>query len=393
MSVDLQDLILVYDGSVKRVWRPEGDDGSYWFEFTDDYSVFDWGKMPDTIANKGKALLALGAFFFQYLADNKTFINLSESLHLSKFNQEWLTKRLNHPVFQRLTTHGARHHFQGLVAADGKPTKIEDIEKTRSYMSVVKAEVQRPMPTTLLDQTVFYYSHDIVDDRRLVPLEVVFRFGMPRGSSLKSRLQADPTYAQTLGLTATPEEGQWFDRPVLEFYTKLEPKDRLLSIQEALTISGLTPERFEELTELAYAVALAIYHHFAETAVELWDGKFEFLVDHKGLMLADSVGPDELRLVFNGHSLSKEMIREFYRDSSWQKVIGKAQKMAAAQNRLDWQEICSNDLKESPTPLSPQFKAVVDKLYGVLANHTIGYSVFDRHPTLPQFIDSVGNLK
>jgi len=107
LSVELQDLILVYDGSVKRVWRPAGDDGSYWFEFTDDYSVFDWGKMPDTIANKGKALVALGAFFFQYLADNKTWINLAESSHLQKFNQEWLRRLLNQPLFNRLTTHGA----------------------------------------------------------------------------------------------------------------------------------------------------------------------------------------------------------------------------------------------------------------------------------------------
>ncbi|CAN5445109.1 phosphoribosylaminoimidazolesuccinocarboxamide synthase [soil metagenome] len=388
MSVDLQDLILAYDGSVKRVWRPEGDDGSYWFEFTDDYSVFDWGKMPDTIANKGKALVALGAFFFQHLADNKTWINLSESVHLSKFNQDWLNKRINQPLFQRLTTHGARHHFQGLVGNDGKALSLEQIPNNQAYMSVVKAEVQRPEPTSLLDQTVFYYSHDITDARRLVPLEVVFRFGMPPGSSLKSRLEADPSYAQTLGLSSVPEYG-WFERPVLEFYTKLEPKDRLLSIQEALTISGLTPKRFEELSELAYATALAIYHHFAECGIELWDGKFEFLEDHKGLLLADSIGPDELRLVYSGHSLSKEMIRQFYRDSSWQKAISKAQKMALSQNRLDWQEICIKDLKEQPSQLSPQFKAVADKLYGVLANHTIGYDVFPQHPTLPQFVDSI----
>jgi phosphoribosylaminoimidazole-succinocarboxamide synthase len=133
---------------------------------------------------------------------------------------------------------------------------------------------------------------------------------MPAGQlAQKSRLAADPSYAQSAGPElAVPEEG-WFERPVLEFYTKLEPKDRLLSIQEALTISGLTPKRFEELAELAFATALAIYHHFAERGIELWDGKFEFLEDHKGLLLADSIGPDELRLVYSGHSLSKEMIQ------------------------------------------------------------------------------------
>ncbi len=389
MSVNLQDLILVYDGSVKRVWRPAGDDGTYWFEFTDDYSVFDWGKMPDTIANKGKALAALGAFFFQHLADNKTWINLQESSHLLKFNQDWLRKLFNQSSFNRLTTHGARHHYQGLVTSDGAATTIEQIPAQQTYMAVTKAEVERPEATSILDQTVFYYTNKITDVRKLVPLEVVFRFGMPAGSSLKSRLKADPGYAQILGLSVLPEDNQWFERPVLEFYTKLEPKDRLLSVQEALTISGLTPARFEELTELAYVTALAIYHHFAERGIELWDGKFEFLEDHKGLLLADSIGPDELRLVFSGRSLSKEMIREFYRGSNWQMAIAKAQKLAAQENRLDWQKICIDDLGEQPDNLSPQFKAVADKLYGVLANHTIGYSVFDQHPTLPQFIDSI----
>src|SRR6056297_2655607 len=39
------------------------------FVFTDDYSVFDWGKMPDTIANKGASLCSMGAFNFELLED------------------------------------------------------------------------------------------------------------------------------------------------------------------------------------------------------------------------------------------------------------------------------------------------------------------------------------
>lgn len=388
MTVDLQDLILVYDGSVKRVWRPPGDDSSYWFEFTDDYSVFDWGKMPDTVANKGKALLAIGAFFFDYLADNKNWSAIKESKYLSRISEGWLKKKINGPVFEELATNGMRHHFQGLVSPAGKAVKISDLEQTDAYMSVMKAIVERPEPVNLLNQTVFAYKHQ-TEDLRLVPLEVVFRFGMPQGSSLKKRLEKDPSYASKLGLTQVPGEGEWFERPVLEFYTKLEPKDRLLSIQEALLISGLSPERFETLAELTYALALALHHRFAECGIELWDGKFEFLEDRRGLMLADSIGPDELRLVFAGHNLSKEMIRQFYRDTPWQLSLEKAQKMAADRNTLDWQSICIEELKQKPDNLSSSFKNVVNKLYGVLANQVAGYSVFDHHPTLPQFADSI----
>lgn len=37
------------------------------FVFTDDYSVFDWGKMPDQIPEKGASLCTMGAFNFELL--------------------------------------------------------------------------------------------------------------------------------------------------------------------------------------------------------------------------------------------------------------------------------------------------------------------------------------
>ena len=37
------------------------------FVFTDDYSVFDWGKMPDEIPQKGRSLCAMGAANFEAL--------------------------------------------------------------------------------------------------------------------------------------------------------------------------------------------------------------------------------------------------------------------------------------------------------------------------------------
>ena len=39
------------------------------FVFTDDYSVFDWGKMPDAVPNKGASLCAMGAANFERLED------------------------------------------------------------------------------------------------------------------------------------------------------------------------------------------------------------------------------------------------------------------------------------------------------------------------------------
>ena len=37
------------------------------FEFSDRYSVFDWGEMPDSIPGKGASLCTMGAFNFELL--------------------------------------------------------------------------------------------------------------------------------------------------------------------------------------------------------------------------------------------------------------------------------------------------------------------------------------
>ena len=58
-------------GSVKDleiIKKPDKDEhGIGRFHFSDRYSVFDYGEMPDIIENKGKALCMLSAYFFEIL--------------------------------------------------------------------------------------------------------------------------------------------------------------------------------------------------------------------------------------------------------------------------------------------------------------------------------------
>ncbi len=391
MSVKLQDKNLIYEGSVKRVFK--NVDGNLLFQYTDDYSVFDWGKMPDTIANKGRSLAIMGAHFFNHLAEAKNWSSMPNSVHLKRFNQSWLKERFAHRVYSSLLSkHGVRSHYIGLVDEQNKQISFKAAANQLPYLTVVEASVIRPKPVVLANQNVYYYeplSESEPTKPRLVPLEVIFRFGMPAGSSLKGRLEKDPSYAKVLGLDNIPEENSWFDRPVIEFFTKLEDKDRLLSAQEALVISGLTPERFEDLVETARDLALGLFVLFAERGIELWDGKFEFAVDKNGLLLVDSIGPDELRLIYKGVHLSKEMIRQVYRGSSWEKAIKDAQNIAKQQGRTDWKEICRKDLKEEPKPLPGPSKAMIDQLYGVIVNQLVGEEIFANQPTLDEFVAMV----
>ncbi|GFP24471.1 phosphoribosylaminoimidazole-succinocarboxamide synthase [Candidatus Hakubella thermalkaliphila] len=50
--------------------KPEGGrTGIGRFIFSDRYSVFDWGEMPDHIKNKGTALCIIGACLFEKLEE------------------------------------------------------------------------------------------------------------------------------------------------------------------------------------------------------------------------------------------------------------------------------------------------------------------------------------
>ena len=56
---------MIYEGSVKNV-RGEKGKAPYIFEFSDRYSIFDWGQMPDLLTDKGASLAFMGWFFFMF---------------------------------------------------------------------------------------------------------------------------------------------------------------------------------------------------------------------------------------------------------------------------------------------------------------------------------------
>jgi phosphoribosylaminoimidazole-succinocarboxamide synthase len=395
-ATNIDKLELLYQGSVKRVFASKEQAQRLYFEFTDDYSVFDWGKMPDTIANKGRALTLMGAHFFCQLADPVFWRQLANSPRLASLNRQWLNELFATPVYRRLAADGMSSHYLGLRSNSGQQLSIAEAATTNGavYMEVKRAEVVRPLPTVVMGQPIYYYPPvPAAVEQRLVPLEVVFRFGMPAGSSLKERLAANPDYALQLGLETVPAEGTMFDRAVIEFFTKLEPKDRLLSVQEALLISGLPPQQFIELTHTVQLAALALFEIFGERAIELWDGKFEFILDRDQLLLADSIGPDELRLIYQGFQLSKEMIRQVYRGSRWEKALKEAQKLAKQRGSVDWKTICRDELQALPDALPAPFKSQIDRLYPVLTNHIVGQSLFAQQPELAAFAASLHEVQ
>jgi phosphoribosylaminoimidazole-succinocarboxamide synthase len=93
------------------------------FDFSDRYSVFDWGEMPDLIESKGAALCLMGAY-----------------------------------CFEQLEKKGVKTHYRGLIDTDGKVTKISELKQPSNIMEVSLANVYKPKTNIIDGKIVHDYS-------------------------------------------------------------------------------------------------------------------------------------------------------------------------------------------------------------------------------------------
>jgi phosphoribosylaminoimidazole-succinocarboxamide synthase len=380
---------LLYSGSVKDVYGIKSQD-PYVFLFSDRYSIFDWGQMPDSFAGKGEALAVMGDLFFRHLGRSSTWLHWYLPESYPKF---WRDSLATSPVWSELRQNGLTHHSLGLV--DERMQKVP--EGGRSKRLAVQALTRPPVSSHLESgKLVWDYSqYEARPQDTLVPLEVVFRFGAPEGSSFLERLQTVPGYAKSFGFNENPQAGQWFDYPVVEFFTKLEPTDRYLSREEAMQVACLSQDELDRLTATSLLIALRLKDLFAGMGLELWDGKFEFgfspqgLDGARGFQLVDSIGPDELRLLGpGGIHFSKEFLRRVYRGGAWYKAAEKAKKLAKERGEKDWKKICREELGQSPEKLPANALKAATDLYPVLADAAaiafLGKPVFGNLPTVKE---------
>lgn len=374
---------LVYRGSVKNirmVREPKmRSPGRYVFAFTDDYSVFDYGKMPDKIRGKGSAIAMMSAYLFEALEDPSAWKSLFRKASVwDRAGGKKARDRLeNSAAGRRLLAEGLATHYLGLLDRDGRCVRFDQLRTPSNRILVKAVPVIAPKQVTVHQKTVWDYSvfHPGLP-QFLIPLENVFRFGVPKGSSLLDRLRKDPAYGREIGLDWIPREGQWLQRPVLEFFSKLEPLDRHLRLEEALNFCGLRGEQFQALCDLSLLVAVFLYSLFLEKGLDLWDGKFEFVKTGDDLLLADSITPDELRITYKGAQLSKEPLRQYYKkqDVPFHRAMtaAKTEGLSTASPRRAVQA----RLGRGPKRLEPGFRKVAEQMYLSLAHRVTGSRLF-----------------
>jgi len=253
---------LLHKGSAKDVYIY--NDNQLSLKFTDRVSVFDYGSLPDEIPNRGECLKNIALEFEKIFV--KHDILSSTDLNLSLKENSFIQQRAEHPSFPE-------------------------------YKSKFK----------------------------FVPLEVIFRLGVPEGSSLlKRRPDLKPN--------------TFLDECLVEFSTKLESKDRMIDDLEAAEIAG-SAKLIEQLRNTTLKCAKALQSEFKKIGLVLWDGKLEFGYDSEKdqVLLVDAITPDELRITLPGLNkvpLSKQLIRLWLGQTGWSYQL----KLAQKEHKDSWKE-------------------------------------------------------
>jgi phosphoribosylaminoimidazole-succinocarboxamide synthase len=321
------------------------------FHFSDRYSVFDFHNvMPDEIQGKGAALCLMGAY-----------------------------------CFERLEEKGIKTHYRGLLAQNGKIVTVEELEQPSDIMEINLVNVLKPKAFIHEGKLEYDYSAYSSNARNcLIPLEIIYRNGLPEGSSIFKRLEEGVLTIGQLSLDHYPKAGERLAKPVFDVSTKLEKKDRYLTWKEAQKVAGLSDEEVEEVQALLLRIDKMITQIALKADLENEDGKIELAFNpERKLMVVDVVGTlDESRFTYNGLHVSKEIVRQFLRKTEWYEDIEKAKRRAEIEGLEDWKKL----LKSSPPRLDPTLKSLVSEMYMATANELIEKKMFDV-PNLPEVME------
>ena len=319
------------------------ESGSGRFSFSDRYSIFDWGEMPDLIDGKGAALCMTSAYFFE-----------------------------------KLEGRGIKTHYAGVVE-NGVAKKLSELSGPQSEMEISLVRVVRPtFENGKYDYSVFTKEKTNL----LIPLEVIYRNSLPEGSSVFRRLKDGSLKLSDIGLSEMPSAGSVLKTPILVCSTKLESSDRYMGWNEAQEISGMTKAEIEALKNAVVEINSLITSEAKKAGLVNEDGKVEFGYNgNRELVLLDTLGTlDECRFTFGGMPVSKEILRMHYRDTQWHHEVEATKKMGPG-----WK----SHVKSAPAKLPPQLKKLISQVYKASCNEIIGREWFKGVPKLQDVLREI----
>jgi len=270
---------LTRQGKVKDVY--EVDQHTLEFVFSDKISVFD-KTIPSLIPHKGETLCRSSAFWFQ----------VARSC-------------------------GIKTHFRELIPPN--------------RMRVARVQV--------LD----YPKINKKTNNYLIPLEVICRHYV--AGSLWDRIQNGQVKPVKIGFKANDgvKYGDKLPEPYVEFTTKLEKVDRLVTKKEAQKIAGLTNDEYNDIMKAVLKTDEQIAEEVEKRDLIHVDGKKEYAFDeNRELMIVDTFGTADEDRWWDWESyskgqfveLSKENVRQYYRQLGYYDKLMEARNVGKVEPKI-----------------------------------------------------------
>jgi phosphoribosylaminoimidazole-succinocarboxamide synthase len=278
--------------------------------------------------------------------------------------------------FEQLEQRGIKTHYRGLVDRKGNVVRFDQLNEPSHVMEINLVNVYRPEVVEQQGGNIYDYSMYTLNLKNaLIPLEIIYRNGLPEGSSVFKRLEQGTTTLKDLGLDHYPKAGERLKRPIFDVSTKLEEADRYLTWEEARNLAGLSYGEVVDVQETLLKVDRLISELAERAGLVNEDGKIELGFDpERDLMIVDVVGTlDECRFTYNGLHVSKEIARQFYRKTDWYREVEEAKKKAEREGISDWKLLC----KTQPPKLDQKLKEIISEIYMAASNDLTECRIFD----------------
>lgn len=314
------------------------------FIFSDRYSVFDWGEMPDHIPHKGEALCLIGAYFFE-----------------------------------KLSSLGHETHYRGLEEND-QVKLLSEISAPSSIMHVSLVKVIHPTQNgNSYDYGVYHQDHT----NFLIPFEFIYRNSIPFGASFRKRVESGSINLKEYGLEKMPSPDKKLSTPILDVSTKLEEQDRYLTWDQVLELNIISQEDIQNIKKTLTFADELITQEVKTIGLENEDGKIELAFDpERKLMFVDVLGtPDECRFTWKGIHLSKEVAREFYRKTSWYEEVSQIK----SRYSVGWKYY----VKSKPQPLPERLLQAIGWIYQRIAMDLTEREWFLGVPSLEKIVEEI----
>jgi len=285
------------------------------FVFKNTYSVKDWKRFEEQIPGKGESLCLFAA-----------------------------------KTFELVEKEGIPTIYMGLMENE-KTVRLDELENPTNEMRIETVNVPE-LPVRKLESGISYdYKSYNQEKVRVVPLEWIFRYFIPKGSSVRKRMKP---IELGFSFSEWPDHNLPLRESRIECSTKYESEDRYLNEQEALSISGLSGEEFEKMKDYTRKIGDIITDQCKKVGLTHEDGKVEFAYVNGEILLGDVAGtPDEDRFTWKGKEGSKEILRQYYNKNQkeWCDYVDAAKKLARKKGIEDWRDLCLIGPEKVPNKL------------------------------------------